>query len=65
MGAFLFGAASMFATMYSTQAILPELGRSFGVSAAASGLSISVLIVSLACGAWLWGPASDRIGRRR
>ena len=65
MGSFLFGAASMFATMYSTQAILPELGREFGVSAAASGLSISVLIVSLACGAWLWGPASDRIGRRR
>jgi YNFM family putative membrane transporter len=62
---FLFGAAAMFATMYSTQAILPELGRAFHVSPSASGLTISVLIVSLAIGAWFWGPLSDRIGRRR
>jgi len=30
MWGFLFGAAGMFATMYSTQAILPQLGREFG-----------------------------------
>jgi MFS transporter, YNFM family, putative membrane transport protein len=65
MGPFLFGSAAMFATMYSTQAILPELGRAFGVSASASGLTVSVLIAALAVGAWIWGPLSDRIGRRR
>ena len=55
----------MFATMYSTQAILPELGSSFGVGPARAGLTVSVLIFSIALGAWLWGPLSDRIGRRR
>jgi len=65
MSPFLFGAAGMFATMYSTQAILPELGQAFRVRPAQAGLSISVLIVALAAGAWLWGPLSDRIGRRR
>ena len=62
---FLLGASGMFATMYSTQAILPELGRSFGVGPARAGLTVSVLIFSIAVGAWLWGPISDRIGRRR
>src|SRR5689334_4802433 len=65
MSPFLFGAAGMFATMYSTQAILPELGHAFRVRPAQAGLTISVLIVALAAGAWLWGPLSDRIGRRR
>src|SRR5689334_13587728 len=65
MGPFLAGSASMFATMYSTQAILPELGRDFGVGAAATGLTISVLIGCLAIGAWFWGPLSDRVGRRQ
>lgn len=65
MSGFLFGAAGMFATMYSTQAILPQLGREFGVSPATAGLTISVLVVSVAAGAWFWGPLSDRIGRRR
>jgi YNFM family putative membrane transporter len=62
---FLLGATGMFATMYSTQAILPELGRSFGVGPARAGLTVSLLILSIAFGAWLWGPISDRIGRRR
>ena len=62
---FLLGATGMFATMYSTQAILPELGSSFGVGPARAGLTVSVLIFAIALGAWLWGPLSDRIGRRR
>jgi YNFM family putative membrane transporter len=65
MSAFLFGAAAMFAAMYSTQAILPDLGAAFGVSPAEAGLTISVLIGAIALGAWFWGPLSDRIGRRR
>ena len=55
----------MFATMYSTQAILPQLGDSFGVSPAEAGPTISALVVALAVGAWIWGPLSDRIGLRR
>jgi YNFM family putative membrane transporter len=55
----------MFAVTYSTQAILPELGRSFGVSPAEAGLTISVVVLALAAGAWIWGPFSDRYGRKR
>jgi YNFM family putative membrane transporter len=65
MAGFLLGSAGMFATMYSTQAILPELGRDFGVSPARAGLTISSVIVAVAVGVWVWGPLSDRIGRRR
>jgi len=50
--------------MYSTQAILPELGREFDVTPSQAGLTISVVIGALAVGAWFWGPLSDRIGRR-
>jgi YNFM family putative membrane transporter len=64
MGPFLFAAAAMFTAMYSTQAILPELGRAFSVGASQTGLTISVVIGALALGAWFWGPLSDRIGRR-
>lgn len=59
------GAAGMFATMYSTQAILPELSRDFGVSPSRAGLSISVVVLAVAVGGWGWGPVSDRIGRPR
>jgi MFS transporter, YNFM family, putative membrane transport protein len=55
----------MFATMYSTQAILPALGSEFGVSPAEAGLTVSAVVVALAVGAWVWGPLSDRIGRKR
>lgn len=64
MAPFLVAAAAMFAVMYSTQAILPELGSEFGVSPSQAGLSVSVVIGALAVGAWFWGPLSDRIGRR-
>jgi YNFM family putative membrane transporter len=65
LAGFLLGAAGMFAVMYSTQAILPELSREFGVSAAEAGLTVSIVIVVLAAGAWVWGPLSDRWGRKR
>jgi YNFM family putative membrane transporter len=65
MAGFLVGAAGMFAAMYSTQAILPELGRDFEVGPAGAGLTISVAVGALAAGAWVWGPLSDRIGRKR
>jgi MFS transporter, YNFM family, putative membrane transport protein len=65
MGGFLLGAAGMFAVTYSTQAILPQLGRAFHVSPAQAGLTISVVVLALACGSWIWGPFSDRYGRKR
>ena len=64
MAPFLLAAAAMFAVMYSTQAILPDLAAEFDVSPSQAGLSISVVIGALAVGAWFWGPLSDRIGRR-
>lgn len=65
MTGFLAGAAAMFAVMYSTQAILPEIGAAFGMSPSRAGLTISVLVLAMIPGAWIWGPLSDRIGRRR
>src|SRR5438270_10191670 len=65
MAGFLLGAAGMFAVTYSTQAILPQLGRAFHVSPAEAGLTISVVVLALAAGAWVWGPFSDRYGRKR
>jgi MFS transporter, YNFM family, putative membrane transport protein len=65
MSGLLAGAAAMFATMYSTQAILPVLRRDFGVSPSQAGLTISVVVISVALAGWVWGPVSDRIGRER
>jgi MFS transporter, YNFM family, putative membrane transport protein len=65
MAGFLLGAAGMFAVTYSTQAILPQLGRTFHVSPSEAGLTISIVVLALAVGAWLWGPLSDQIGRKR
>ena len=61
----MLGDAGMFATMYSTQAILPELARDFDVSPARTGLTISVVVLAVAVGGWVWGPLSDRYGRKR
>jgi YNFM family putative membrane transporter len=55
----------MFASLYSTQAILPELSRAFDVSAAGAGLTVSAATVAIAATAWFWGPFSDRTGRVR
>ena len=63
--ALLLGASSMFATMYSTQAILPEISSDLDVSAAVAGLTVSVVVLAVALGGWVHGPLSDRIGRRR
>ena len=37
----------MFAVTYSTQAILPEIGRTFDVSPAEAGLTVSVVVLAL------------------
>src|SRR3954447_3898905 len=65
MAGLLLGGAGMFAAMYCTQAILPVLGDEFGVSPARAGLTISVVVLAVAAAGWIWGPLSDRWGRRR
>ncbi len=61
---FLAGVA-VFALLYSTQPLLPDLSRSFGVSPAASTLSVSLTTSTLALGLLVAGPFSERYGRTR
>lgn len=58
------GTASIFANMYSTQAILPLLGRVFDVGPATAGLTVSVVVLAVALGSLVAGPLSDRLGRK-
>jgi YNFM family putative membrane transporter len=58
-------ATAMFAIPYSTQAILPEIGADLDAGPAATGLTITVVVAGIAVGAWVMGPLSDRVGRRR
>ncbi|HEY1358951.1 MAG TPA: MFS transporter [Thermoleophilaceae bacterium] len=64
MSGLLVGAAGMFATMYATQPILPVLEREFSVAPSQTGLTISVVVIAVAVAGWVWGPVSDRIGRK-
>jgi MFS transporter, YNFM family, putative membrane transport protein len=52
-----------FALLYSTQALLPELARSFSVSAAQSTLSLSLTTAGLGVALLAAGPASEVLGR--
>jgi YNFM family putative membrane transporter len=54
-----------FASLYSTQAILPELAAQFGVSNAASTLTVSLTTLGLGVALLAAGPVSDIIGRTR
>jgi MFS transporter, YNFM family, putative membrane transport protein len=65
MSGLMLGAAGMFAAMYSSQAILPELASDFDVTPSQAGLTISVVVLAVALAGWIWGPLSDRVGRRR
>lgn len=62
--ALFFAPAFIFSNMYTTQAILPVLSQDFGVSAPTAGLTVSVLVLAVACGSLFYGPLSDRIGRK-
>jgi MFS transporter, YNFM family, putative membrane transport protein len=65
MSGLMLGAAGMFAAMYASHAILPELARDFAVSPSRAGLTISVVVLAVAVAGWIWGPLSDRYGRKR
>lgn len=54
-----------FVLLYSTQALLPDFTRDFGVSSEAATLSISLTTLGLGCGLLVAGPLSDVVGRTR
>lgn len=53
-----------FALLYCVQPLLPVLSQEFGVSPAASSLSLSISTGLLALGLLVTGPLSDAIGRK-
>lgn len=53
-----------FALLYCVQPILPLLSQEFGVSPAASSISLSISTGLLALGLLVTGPLSDAIGRK-
>ena len=55
---------STFALMYCVQPLLPELARSFGVSAATSSLAVSMTTGALAATLLLSGSLSERVARK-
>jgi YNFM family putative membrane transporter len=56
---------AVFADMYVTQPILPELARDFAVDAAVAGATISAVVLTTALSSALYGPLSEVLGRRR
>jgi YNFM family putative membrane transporter len=65
MAPFLIAAGGMFATMYSTQAILPDVGETFDCSESTAGLSVSAVVFAVALTAFAWGRIAERVGRTR
>lgn len=57
-------AAVVLADMYLTQPILPLLSAEFGIPPATAGLSISVVVLSIAIASTAFGPLSDHLGRK-
>lgn len=53
----------VFASLYATQPLLPELSRRFEVSPASSALTVSLSTLGLAVGLLVGGPLSERVGR--
>ncbi len=51
-------------SMHALSPALPEIASGFDVSAAAAQLMLSLSLVSMAVATLIWGPVSDRLGRR-
>lgn len=54
-----------FTNLYFVQPIMPLIVRSYGVSSAAAGLSLSVAVISMIVGLLFFSFLSDRLGRTR
>jgi DHA1 family bicyclomycin/chloramphenicol resistance-like MFS transporter len=48
----------------STLPTMPLIAQSLGANAAAAQLPLTGILLGVACGQMLWGPLSDRVGRR-
>lgn len=59
------GASVAFAAMYSTQPVLPQIGREFHVDAATAGLTLLAVTFALAFASLGAGRIADRFGSRR
>lgn len=59
------GASVAFAAMYSTQPVLPQIGRDFHVDAATAGLTLLAVTFALAFASLGAGRIADRFGSRR
>lgn len=55
---------AIFSNMYATQPILPVIGQEFGLQPSEAGLTVSAMVLAIACSAVFYGLLSDRIGRR-
>ncbi len=63
--ALLFATVAVFSDLYVPQPLLPVLSMQFGVTPAAAGLLISVVVLAIAVTSGLHGALSDRFGRKR
>ncbi|WP_200952773.1 MULTISPECIES: MFS transporter [unclassified Nocardioides] len=63
MAAMFAAGLGTFVLLYATQALLPELHTTFGVSPAQATLSVSLTTAGLALGLLVAGPASEVLGR--
>ena len=54
-----------FLNLYTTQAILPEIARAFGVGVVQAGLTLTAPLLAVALVAPFAGTVSDRLGRKR
>lgn len=55
----------VFCDLYLSQPLLPLFGRTFGITPATAGLSVSVVTLMIALTSSVYGPLSDRLGRKR
>jgi YNFM family putative membrane transporter len=62
--ALVVGTIGALSAIYCTQPILPELSADFHVDAPTAGLTLSLMTAALAVALLIYGPLSDRVGRR-
>jgi len=63
--AIAFAAIAVFADMYLTQPLLPDLGLEFDVSPAVAGATLSAVVLTIALTSSAYGPLADFLGRKR
>jgi YNFM family putative membrane transporter len=62
--ALVVGTIGALSAIYCTQPILPQLSADFHVDAPTAGLTLSLMTAALAVSLLIYGPLSDRVGRR-